>query len=202
MFSGIVIDVGVVIHIDKSIEDWRIQISTFLNIEEISIGDSIACDGICLTVIEISQDSFAVQASLETRSVTNLDCWRSGYRVNLEKALKVGGLLNGHFVQGHVDCPVKVLAIEKSGDSHMLKLELPQTIEKYVAYKGSVTLNGVSLTVNLVNRMDFLINIIPHTWEHTNLSDLSIGSLANLEVDLLIRYLARLTNRQFSSNFR
>ena len=192
MFSGIVADVGIIMHIDKQREDWKIQIRTSFDTEKISIGDSIACDGTCLTVTEISKDSFAVQASLATQNITNLTCWESGYNVNLEKALSVGDLLNGHFVQGHIDCTTKLLAITKSGESHVLQLEIPQKIKKYIAYKGSVTLNGVSLTVNAATEHDFSVNIIPHTWEHTNLSNLKISSLANIEVDLLARYLEKL----------
>jgi riboflavin synthase len=192
MFSGIVADVGVVAHVDKQREDWTIQIRTSFNTAKIAIGDSIACDGICLTVTEISKNSFAVQASLATQTITNLTCWESGYQVNLEKALSVGDLLNGHFVQGHIDCTTKILAITKSGESHVLQLELSPKLKKYIAYKGSVTLNGVSLTVNAVTGSEFSVNIIPHTWENTNLSSLKVSSLVNIEVDLLARYLEKL----------
>ena len=188
MFSGIVVDVGTILHICKKSQDWKIEVSTSLNTENISIGDSIACDGICLTVIKVLKNSFIVQASLETRSITNLSYWKERYKVNLERALKVGDLLNGHFVQGHVDCCTKVLTIEESGDSKVIQFELPQKIKKYVVYKGSIALNGVSLTVNAVSKEGFFVNIIPYTWHHTNLSSLQVGSLVNVEVDLLARY--------------
>ena len=188
MFSGIVVDVGTILHICKKSQDWKIEVSTSLNTENISIGDSIACDGICLTVIKALKNSFIVQASLETRSITNLSYWKERYRVNLERALKVGDLLNGHFVQGHVDCCTKVLTIEESGDSKIIQFELPQKVKKYIAYKGSIALNGISLTVNAVGKEAFFINIIPYTWHHTNLSYLQVGSSVNVEVDLLARY--------------
>ena len=193
MFSGIVIDVGAVLYICKKSADWKIQVETSLNTRKISIGDSIACNGICLTVIEVLKNSFVVQTSLETRNITNLGDWQKGYKVNLEKALKVGDLLNGHFVQGHVDCCTQVLAIEKSGDSKVMQFELPKKVEKYIAYKGAVALNGVSLTINAVDDKSFFINIIPHTLNHTNLSNLQVGSLVNVEVDLLARYLEKIS---------
>ena len=192
MFNGIILDVGTILHICKKSSDWKIEINTSLRTKEISIGNSIACDGICLTVIEILNNSFVVQASLETQNITNLIYWQKGYRVNLETALKIGDLLNGHFVQGHVDCCTTVLTIEKSGDSQIIQFELPQKLKKYVAYKGSIAINGVSLTVNAVDNTGFFVNIIPHTLDYTNLFDLKAGSFVNVEVDLLARYLEKI----------
>ncbi|WPX96559.1 riboflavin synthase [Candidatus Bandiella euplotis] len=192
MFSGIIVDIGTISHINKESRDWKILIRTSLNLKEVSIGDSIACDGICLTVIEVLEHELVLQASLETQKVTNLAQWNNGYKVNLEKALKVGDLLNGHFVQGHVDCAVKLLGTETIGGSHALQFELPHKIKKYIVNKGAITINGVSLTVNEVTDHQFFVNIIPHTWGCTNLSNLIIGAKVNLEVDLLARYLEKL----------
>ena len=189
MFSGIIIDVGIALDICKKSQDWKIQIQTSLETEKISVGDSIACDGICLTVVEILNDSFIVQTSLETQNITNLIYWHKGYRVNLETALRIGDLLNGHFVQGHVDCCTKVLKIEGSGDSQVMQFALPQKLKKYIVYKGSIAVNGVSLTINSVDDATFFVNIIPHTLNYTNLSELKVDSFVNIEVDLLARYL-------------
>jgi riboflavin synthase len=192
VFSGIIVDIGVITQINSGVGDWKITIKTSIDTNEITIGDSISCDGICLTVIEISKDSFAVQASIETQNVTTLKFWKQGYEVNLERALSVGDLLNGHFVQGHVDSYTEVLKIEKSAKSWVIKLKTPKAFKKYIAYKGSIALNGVSITVNDINDTVFFVNIIPHTWENTTFSNMQVGSFVNFEVDLLARYLDRL----------
>jgi riboflavin synthase len=192
MFSGIITDVGTVSVLNKDTDDWKVEIKTVLDANKISIGDSISCDGICLTVIEISHDSFITQISSETRRVTNVNYWDLGYKVNLEKSLRVGDLLNGHFVQGHVDCHTEVLEIEKDGDSHKIRFILPKQLNQYITYKCSITINGISLTVNKVSKIFFEVNIVPHTWDNTNLSHISIGSKVNVEVDLIARYLEKL----------
>ena len=192
MFSGIITDVGTISVIDKSTDDWKIEIKTSLDMNEIVIGDSISCDGICLTVIEIGNNSFIAQISSETKRVTNVSYWTVNYKVNLEKSLKVGDLLNGHFVQGHVDCCTKISEIEKDGDSHKIRFILPEQLNQYITYKCSITINGISLTVNKVTKTFFEVNIVPHTWNNTNLSHLSISSRVNVEVDLIARYLEKL----------
>ena len=192
MFSGIIADVGTIFAIDKDSDDWKVEIQTVLDTNEIAIGDSISCDGICLTVTKIGDNNFVVQASSETRKVTNVNYWILGYKVNLEKPLRVGGLLNGHFVQGHVDCCSKISEIEEAGDSHKIKFILPEQLDKYITYKCSITINGISLTINKVTKTFFEVNIVPHTWNNTNLSQLDYGSTVNVEVDLIARYLEKL----------
>lgn len=192
MFSGIIADIGTIFAIDKDSDDWKVEIQTALDTSEITIGDSISCDGICLTVTEINNNTFVVQVSSETRKVTNINYWILGYKVNLEKSLRVGDLLNGHFVQGHVDCYTKIYEIEETGDSHKIRFILPEQLGKYITYKCSITINGISLTVNKVTKTFFEVNIVPHTWNNTNLSQLNDGSIVNVEVDLIARYLEKL----------
>lgn len=192
MFSGIIADIGTIFAIDKDGDDWKVEIQTVLDTNKIAIGDSISCDGICLTVTEISDNSFVVQVSSETRKVTNVNYWILGYKVNLEKSLRVGDLLNGHFVQGHVDCYTKIYEIEKTGDSHKIKFILPEQLDKYITYKCSITINGISLTINKVTETFFEVNIVPHTWNNTNLSQLNDASIVNIEADLIARYLEKL----------
>ena len=192
MFSGIIADIGTIIAIDKDSDDWKVEIQTALDTNEITIGDSISCDGICLTVTEINDNAFVAQVSSETRKVTNSNHWILGYKVNLEKSLRVGDLLNGHFVQGHIDCCTKISEIEESGDSHKIKFVLPEKLDKYITYKCSISINGISLTINKVTKTFFEVNIVPHTWKNTNLSQLNDGSIVNVEVDLIARYLEKL----------
>lgn len=196
MFSGIIADVGIILNIDKNSPDWKIIIETKFNINEISIGDSICCDGICLTVIHKVEKCFSVEVSSETKKVSNVEMWCEGYEINLEKALKIGDVLNGHLVQGHVDCSSEVLEINNEGDSHIIKVNLPKEICEYITYKGSITINGVSLTVNQVGKKYFYVNIIPHTWKNTNLCYLKKGFGVNLEVDLIARYLVSILDKR------
>ena len=196
MFTGIITDVGSI----KSIRhegDTRIQLNTEFDTTTIDIGVSIACSGVCLTVVDKGDSWFAVDASGETLSCTNLGDWVVGTRVNLERALKVGEELGGHIVTGHVDGLGEVLAVTPEGDSVILQFSVPQTLAKYIAEKGSVTINGVSLTVNAVSDNDqkktvFSINIIPHTQQNTTFSDIKTGDRVNLEIDILARYVARM----------
>ncbi len=192
MFSGIIADVGTIFAIDKDSDDWKVEIQTVLDTNEIAIGDSISCDGICLTVTKIYDNIFVAQVSLETRKVTNVNYWTLGYKVNLEKSLRVGDLLNGHFVQGHVDFYTKISEIEKDGDSHKIKFVLPKQLDKYITYKCSITINGISLTINKVTKTFFEVNIVSHTWDNTNLSQLNDGSIVNVEIDIIARYLEKL----------
>ncbi|RST67787.1 riboflavin synthase [Candidatus Aquarickettsia rohweri] len=195
MFSGIITDIGKILNIDKNLPDWKIIIGTKFNINKISIGDSICCDGICLTVINKYEKCFFVEVSSETRKVSNIDVWCEGYEINLEKSLKLGDLLNGHLVQGHIDCYSEILEISNEGDSHIIKVNLPKKIYKFITYKGSVAIHGVSLTVNKVEEKYFCVNIIPHTWKNTNLCHLKKGSIVNLEVDLIARYLVSILDK-------
>lgn len=192
MFTGIITDIGTISTIDKTSDDWGLWIGCHYDMASIAIGASIACSGICLTVVEKKAREFLVQASAETRRVTTLGKWREGGRINLERALKAGDELGGHFVTGHVDGIADVADIIASGESHILKISLPPPLAKFVAAKGSLTVDGVSLTVNQVAGNIAEFNIIPHSWANTTLSDLARGSSVNIEIDILARYLDRM----------
>ncbi|WP_171210535.1 riboflavin synthase [Ruegeria sp. HKCCA5426] len=191
MFTGIVTDVGTVTELDQQ-GDLRARIKTAYDTAGIDIGASIASDGVCLTVIALGDDWYDVQISAETVSKTNLDSWQVGKRVNLERALKVGDELGGHIVSGHVDGVAEVVAVEDEGDSTRVTLRAPKDLARFIAPKGSVALNGTSLTVNDVAGCDFGINFIPHTKEVTTWGGVSVGDKVNLEIDTLARYVARL----------
>jgi riboflavin synthase len=191
MFTGIITDVGRVQALDKR-GDLRARIGTAYDMVGVDMGASIACDGVCLTVVDKGADWFDVDISAETVSKTNLDGWTKARRVNLERALKVGDELGGHIVSGHVDGLAEVIAIEDEGDSTRVTLRAPEALAKFIAPKGSVALNGTSLTVNEVEGCDFGINFIPHTKEVTTWGDVSLGDMVNLEIDTLARYVARL----------
>ena len=195
MFTGIITDIGSV----KSVEqrgDTRFVIQTRYDTEGVDIGASICCSGACLTVIEKGKDAdadwFAVDVSAETLSKTTLGDWRMETPINLERALKVGDELGGHIVSGHVDGVGAVVDSTPEGDSVRWVFEVPDEIAPFVAPKGSVAINGVSLTVNEVEGNRFGVNIIPHTAEHTTFGTLAVGDKVNLEVDPLARYVARL----------
>lgn len=192
MFTGIITDVGRVRAIEKT-GDTRYEIETSYDTDTIDIGASIACSGPCLTVIEKGEGWFAVEASDETLSCTNLGDWNEGSAVNLERALKIGDELGGHVVTGHVDAVVSLLQMETIGDSTKLVFSLPAKFAGLVAAKGSICLDGVSLTVNDVGDDHFTVNIIPHTQEHTTFGTLAEGRRINFEIDVLARYVARMT---------
>ena len=191
MFTGIITDVGRV----RSVEingDTRLVIETAYDTNEIDIGASIACAGPCLTVTDKDDGWFAVDASAETLSKTTLGGWAKGTRVNLERALRVGDEMGGHIVTGHVDGIAVVISVTPEGDSQRFVLEAPKEYARYVAPKGSVTLDGVSLTVNEVDGSQFGVNIIPHTQAATTFGDLQPGDRVNFEIDVLARYVDRL----------
>ncbi|MEJ5217477.1 riboflavin synthase [Cognatishimia sp. D5M38] len=191
MFTGIITDIGEIRELEKR-GDLRARIGTSYDISTIDMGASIASDGCCLTVIAMGDDWYDVEISAETVSKTNLDAWTVGKRVNLERALKVGDELGGHIVSGHVDGVAEVIAMQDEGDSTRVTLRAPEALAKYIAPKGSVALNGTSLTVNEVEGCDFGINFIPHTKEVTTWGDVAVGDRINLEIDTLARYVARL----------
>ncbi|WP_288942347.1 riboflavin synthase [uncultured Roseovarius sp.] len=191
MFTGIITDVGRVRRLDKR-GDLRARIGTAYDMDSVEIGASIACDGVCLTVVDKGADWFDVDISAETVSKTNLDAWAEERRINLERALKVGDELGGHIVSGHVDGVAEVVAIRDEGDSTRVTLHAPKTLARFIAPKGSVALNGTSLTVNEVDGCDFGINFIPHTKEATTWGGVAVGDRVNLEIDTLARYVARL----------
>ena len=194
MFTGIVTDMGEILSLRQE-GDLNARIGTVFDIDTIDIGASIACDGVCLTVIAIGakpRNWFDVQISAESVSRTNLDTWAIGRRVNLERALKVGDELGGHIVSGHVDGLAKVTKVNDEGDSTRVTLTAPLDLARFIASKGSVTLNGTSLTVNEVDGASFGINFIPHTKAVTTWGRVAVGDAVNLEIDTLARYVARL----------
>ena len=190
MFTGIIQNIGTVKSIAKD-GDWRIVIETGLDLSATPIGASICCSGCCLTVVEKGADWFAVDVSGESLSKTIIGSWAEGARINIEPSLKLGDELGGHIVSRHVDGLAELVSVEEEGDSYRLKLRAPQELAKFIAPKGSVTLDGISLTVNEVEGDVFGVNIIPHTWENTTLSDLKPGARLNIEIDMLARYVAR-----------
>ena len=199
MFTGIVREIGRVSELTRS-GDTKIRISCRRQADTIDIGASIACSGVCLTVIARGSDGdlswFDVQASAETSTKTTLGGWEVGRRINLEPALKLGDELGGHIVSGHVDGLGEIVSVTPEGDSHRLVFAAPKSLGRFIAEKGSVTIDGISLTVNEVEDIDgltrFGVNVIPHTWDHTTLSDAEPGRAVNLEIDLLARYVQRL----------
>ena len=191
MFTGIITDIGEIRAITRA-GDTRVRIGTGYDTGSIEIGASVASDGVCLTVVALGPDWYEVQVSAETVDKTNLGDWVEGRRVNLERALKVGDELGGHIVSGHVDGVAEVVAATPEGDSLRLRFRAPEALAGFIAPKGSVALNGTSLTVNEVEGTEFGINLIPHTREVTNWGDVAVGDRINLEIDALARYVARL----------
>ena len=191
MFTGIVTDIGTIQKTEDR-GDLRARISCSYDMNGVDLGASIASDGVCLTVIAKGDDWYDVDISAETVSKTNLDSWTAGKRVNLERALKLGDELGGHIVSGHVDGLATIIKMQDDGDSTRVTLTAPDSLAKFIAQKGSVTLNGASLTVNDVNGTDFGINFIPHTKTHTTWGEAQVGDKVNLEIDTMARYVARL----------
>ena len=197
MFTGIVTDIGEVLAVERR-GDIRARIATRHDPEGIDLGASIACDGVCLTVIARGHDAgrnwFDVEISAETVAKTSIgaDGWPVGRRLNLERALRVGDELGGHIVSGHVDGVAHVIALRPEGDSLRVSFRAPHDLAGFIAQKGSVTLNGTSLTVNEVEGDTFGVNLIPHTRAVTTWSDVAEGDVVNLEIDTLARYVARL----------
>jgi riboflavin synthase len=200
MFTGIVTDVGEVLRLEPVAEGLkRVTVGCGYAHESIAIGASIACSGICLTVVATGETNgrttFDVHAAAETLALTTAGRWRAGTRINLEQSLKLGGELGGHLVTGHIDGIAQIIAREDLPDMARLALRVPSALARFIAPKGSVALDGVSLTVNAVERDTFSTLIIPHTLAVTTFGALAKGSAVNLEVDLMARYAARLMDR-------
>ena len=195
MFTGIVTDIGTITSTEQR-GDLHVRVKSSYDMDGVEIGASIACSGVCLTVVDKGDDWFAVDVSGETISCTAQDQFAEGRRLNLERALKVGDELGGHIVTGHVDGVGEVVAVEEVGDSHNVRIRVAEDLAPYVAAKGSITVDGVSLTVNAVedgpDGTVFSLNIIPHTAKVTTLGELAPGRAVNLEIDVLARYLARM----------
>ena len=191
MFTGIVTDIGRVRSVRQTERDRRYEIETAWDTSGIDLGASISHAGCCLTVTEKGPGWFVVEVSGETLSKTSLGDWTEGHRVNLERAAKLGDEMGGHVVSGHVDGLGRVVSVTPEGGSHCIDIEVPAPLHRYIAAKGSITVDGVSLTVNAVEGQVFGLNIIPHTWQATTLGALKPGDAVNLEIDMLARYLAR-----------
>ncbi len=196
MFTGIVTATGRIASMDSRGGDIRMRVvSQQLPWAGYEVGDSVAVNGVCLTAVELHDDGFATDVSVETLEVTALGQAGTGARVNLEPALSLGERLGGHLVSGHVDCKGKVTALTSVARSTCLRIEIPQEYARYVARKGSVCVDGVSLTINEVSGCSFELNIIPHTADITIIGDYAVGSIVNIEVDLLARYVERLLGK-------
>ncbi len=191
MFTGIVTDIGRVRDVRQTERDRRYEIETAWDTAGIDLGASISHAGCCLTVTEKGPGWFAVEVSGETLSKTTLGRWQAGDGVNLERAARLGDEMGGHVVSGHVDGLGRIVSITPEGGSHRIEVEAPAPLHRYIAAKGSITVDGVSLTVNAVEGQTFSLNIIPHTWQVTTLGRLKAGDTVNLEIDMLARYLAR-----------
>jgi riboflavin synthase len=193
MFTGIIEAIGSVKSLREIKSEWRLVLETpKLDMSDVKIGDSIAVSGCCLTVVEISGSSFAADVSNETLRCTSLGALKPGSRVNLEKAMIATDRFGGHIVSGHVDGVGKLATSSQEGQSIKLTFEVPDELDKYIAAKGSICIDGTSLTVNEVSANSFSINVIPHTQEETIIGEYGVGRVVNLEVDLVARYLERL----------
>ena len=193
MFTGIIEAVGRVQQITPRNGDVRLTIATEkLSLSDVKLGDSIATNGICLTVVELTGQGFAADVSNETLRRTCLKTWQVGTRVNLEKALMPTSRLGGHIVSGHVDGLGEIVSFKPDARSLQYQVRAPDSLAKYISEKGSITVDGISLTVNAIDGATFSLNIVPHTVQETNVGQWQTGSVVNLEVDLLARYLERL----------
>ena len=193
MFTGIIEAVGEIVACEPRGGDLRLRVKTFgLDLAGISLGDSIATNGVCLTVIELPGDGYVADVSSETLANTTIGDWQAGTPVNLERALTPSSRLGGHLVSGHVDAVGEVLSRHPDARSERFRLRAPDSLAKYIAHKGSITVDGTSLTVNRVEGAEFELNIVPHTLENTVMGTYVPGSRVNLEVDLVARYLERL----------
>ena len=193
MFTGIITDIGQIEQLEQR-GDLRARIATSYDMARVYMGASIACDGVCLTVVNKGQGWFDVDISAESVSKTNISDWVQGHRINLERALRVGDELGGHIVSGHVDGVAEVVGLRKEGDSTRVTFRAPEALARFIAEKGSVALNGTSLTVNEVSGRDFGVNFIPHTQTATTWGGVAVGDRVNLEIDTLARYVARLAD--------
>jgi riboflavin synthase len=190
MFTGLITDIGTVRAIEQP-GDTHLTIEAGFDMADVPMGASIACSGVCLTVVEKGPDWFRAVASAETLTKTTIGEWKAGRRINLERSLTLGQELGGHFVFGHVDGVAVLEAIRAEGESMRLTIVPPAALIRYIAPKGSVALDGISLTVNEADQRSFGVNIIPHTWTATSLQEAKPGQKMNIEIDMLARYVAR-----------
>ena len=188
VFSGIIRDIGQITSLDEKKGDLKISVKTKLPLEDISIGDSISCDGICLTVIHLSKNTFKAELSKETLSITTSKSWKKSKNINIEKSLLLGEQIGGHLVSGHVDCLGVLKNKQVIKGSTKLDFEIPREFNKYISKKGSIAINGVSLTINKTNKNLFSVNIISHTLKNTTLGLLKLKDNVNIEIDTIARY--------------
>jgi len=194
MFTGIITDVGRIVEVAQehaADQGRRLTIETRLPLAEVPLGGSIATSGICFTAVDKGKGWFSVEASGATLEVTTVGRWRQGDKVNLERSLRIGDEMGGHIVFGHVDAVGEIVTLEPVGESHRLEVAVPASLAPLIAVKGSIAVDGISLTVNQASDRSFACNIIPHSWRQTNLPERRAGDLVNIEVDMLARYVAR-----------
>lgn len=197
MFTGIITDVGEVVGLEQQ-GDLRVQVKTTYDTHTIDLGASVCCSGVCLTVVEKKADLLSFDVSGETLSRTNLENWKKGTKINMERSLRVGDELGGHIVTGHIDGVGEIVSIVDDGGSKVFKFSYPHGLDKFIAEKGSISLNGTSLTVNGIYDDGFDVNLVPHTQEMTMFGQAHVGDKVNVEIDVLARYLDRM--QQFSNN--
>lgn len=193
MFTGIISAIGDVVELEPRDGDVRLTIrSGNLSLADVQLGDSIACNGACLTAVELTDEGFIADVSVETLSLTTIANWQVGSRINLEKAMQATDRFGGHIVSGHVDGIGEVMSLHEDARSWRFRISAPRDLAKYIAHKGSITVDGTSLTINKIEGSEFELNIVPHTMTHTVMGDYKVGTKVNLEVDLVARYLERL----------
>lgn len=188
MFTGIIEDVGTIAAIRRMSGRWEFSLKTGLSLADIHEGDSIAVDGVCLTVTKVGQETFSADASLETLNVTTLGSKSINDKVNLERAMRADSRFGGHIVMGHVDAVGEIEAIRKAGDSTQYTIRIPQEISRYIVRKGSIAVDGISLTVNEQSASSFTVNVIPYTASQTTIAFRNLGDKVNIETDILGRY--------------
>ncbi|MAE04010.1 riboflavin synthase [Porticoccaceae bacterium] len=193
MFTGIISAIGDIAELEQRDGDVRLTIRTGnLSLADVHLGDSIACNGACLTAVELTGEGFIADVSVETLNLTTIVNWQVGNRINLEKAMQASDRFGGHIVSGHVDGIGEVISLHEDARSWRFRIRAPRELAKYIAHKGSITVDGTSLTINKVEGAEFELNIVPHTMTHTVMGDYKVGTKVNLEVDLVARYLERL----------
>jgi riboflavin synthase len=192
MFTGIIQDRGKILEIKKTKGKTRFKIFSKIIARWLKVGSSVSCNGVCLTVIKLNKDFFETEAILETLKRTNLGDLKKGDFINLEPSLRFGNELGGHFVLGHIDGTGKIASLKKEGDSLLMEIRPPKNILKFIAFKGSISCDGVSLTVAKLKKYSFIVALIPHTLKVTNLSKKKLGDRINLEVDMVARYLGKI----------
>ena len=193
MLTGIISAIGDIAELEQRDGDVRLTIRTGnLSLADVHLGDSIACNGACLTAVELTGEGFIADVSVETLNLTTIVNWQVGNRINLEKAMQASDRFGGHIVSGHVDGIGEVISLHEDARSWRFRIRVPRELAKYIAHKGSITVDGTSLTINKVEGAEFELNIVPHTMTHTVMGDYKVGTKVNLEVDLVARYLERL----------